>query len=109
MLILCYVYQEMLEYGKILEGAGAVVEYVPTEGKDCILLSQLGRMLLFRNRDIVRPDDIICTVDVNTFVMSERVLNPVRLNPGKKVWLMQVNLIYSVFLWIRPVSLSILN
>ena len=83
----------MLAYGQTVEAAGASVEWIPTGGDggtDCVLLSQLSRMLLFQNRGLVRPDDVVVTMDVNAFVMSKKILDPVKFNPGKKVWIMQV-------------------
>ena len=87
----------MTEYGRTLESAGASIEWVHVgdgdsgEPEACVLMSQLSRLLLYQRRDLVRPDDIILTMDVNAFVMTPKILDPIRLNPGKKVWLMQVH------------------
>ena len=90
--IILLLFQIMIEYSKTLEASGASIEWIHvTEGKtDCVLMSQLTRMLIYQNRGMVQPDDIVLTIDVNAFIMTDKILDPILFNPGKKVWIMQV-------------------
>ena len=62
----------MEAYAETLRAAGAVVEWIPAGGMDCVLKSQLVRMLAFTATDVVRPEDLVMTVDVNAFPMNDR-------------------------------------
>ncbi len=58
------------------------------DGMDCVLKSQLIRMFAF-GHEAVRPKDIVVTVDVNLFVMTERILDPIYANPDLLAWVFQ--------------------
>ena len=62
----------MEAYAETLRSAGAVVEWVRAGGMDCVLKSQLVRMLAFTATDVIRPEDLVMTVDVNAFPMNAR-------------------------------------
>ncbi len=79
----------MRMYAKTLEAAGAVVEWVPTGGMDCVLKSQLVRMLAFTSSELVRPEDLVMSVDVNTFIMNDRVLGVLEDNSDVTAWVFQ--------------------
>ena len=62
----------MEAYAETLRAAGAAVEWVRAGGMDCVLKSQLVRMLAFAASNVVGPDDLVMTVDVNAFPMNNR-------------------------------------
>ena len=64
----------MEAYAETLRAVGAVVEWVRAGGMDCVLKSQLVRMIAFAASDVVRPEDLVMTVDVNAFPMNDRYL-----------------------------------
>ena len=71
----------MEAYADTLRSAGAVVEWVRAGGMDCVLKSQLVRMLAFTASDVVRPEDLVMTVDVNAFPMNDRYWNNMQRGP----------------------------
>ena len=62
----------MEAYAETLRSAGAIVEWVRADGMDCVLKSQLVRMLAFTSTDVIHPEDLVMTVDVNAFPMNAR-------------------------------------
>lgn len=56
-----------------------------------MLASQLTRMLAFTNKDLIADDDVVMTVDVNAFVMTDKILDPILDNQDRKVWVYQVS------------------
>ena len=76
-------------YADSLRIAGATVEWVHAEeGQDCILKSQLIRLLAFRHPH-VEDEDVVLTMDVNAFVMNDKVLEPIRDFPDMQTWILQ--------------------
>ena len=63
----------MEAYADTLRAAGAVVEWVRAGAADCVLKSQLVRMLAFTAADVVGPGDLVMTVDVNAFPVNDRL------------------------------------
>lgn len=84
--------ETMLAYGEMLESAGAVVEWVRAE-MDCVLQSQLVR-LFAGEHPLVLEDDIVMTVDVNLFVMTKDILNPIFSNPRMTAWVPLYQLLF---------------
>ena len=41
--------EEMVEYGRMLERAGAVVEFIQTQGMDCPVMSLITRLVAGQN------------------------------------------------------------
>ena len=78
----------MRYYGSMLERAGAVVEWLPAGGMDCVLKSQLVRMFAVDN-EAVADTDLVITVDINLFVMTEQILSPVFSRPSMTAWVPQ--------------------
>lgn len=76
------------DYASSLENAGATVEQVPTGKIDCVLMSQLIRLFAFRHPK-VRDGDVVTTMDVNAFVMTPSILDPLREFPHLRVWVFQ--------------------
>merc|ERR1719458_1297062 len=56
---------------------------------DCVLKSQLVRMIAFAASDAVRPEDLVMTVDVNAFPMNDRIPRILRDNPNVTAWVFQ--------------------
>jgi|LakMenEpi03Aug12_release.lakeMendotaPanAssembly.Ray.scaffolds.fasta_scaffold6236718_1 hypothetical protein len=55
---------------------------------DCVLKSQLIRMFSF-GHPLVKPKDIVMTVDVNLFLMTNKILDPIYENPDLLAWIYQ--------------------
>ena len=96
--------QFMKVYGEMLERTGAVVEWVPAGGMDCVLKSQLVRWTnIFINVDSywfiyrmfasdnkhVDDNDIVVTVDINLFVMTRDILKFLYQDPDMVAWVPQ--------------------
>jgi hypothetical protein len=79
----------MEAYADTLRSAGAVVEWVRSGDMDCVLKSQLVRMLAFTSNALVLPDDLVMTVDVNAFVMNSRITRVIEDNPDVTAWVFQ--------------------
>ncbi|XP_023341269.1 uncharacterized protein LOC111711213 isoform X2 [Eurytemora carolleeae] len=80
---------ELLDYKKSLEMNGAFVYFNKTYDIPCVLSSQLTRMLAYK-LDVVSPNDVIITADVDAFVGTPHILDP--LNQTKAVWIWQYEL-----------------
>ena len=64
------------------------VEWVPEAGIDCVLKSQLIRMLAFRH-PAVADKDVVVTADVNLFVMTREILTPLMDYTDMETWILQ--------------------
>lgn len=71
---------------------GAIIEWVTTDGIDCVLMAQIVRMFAF-GHPLVKPDDVVMTVDVNLFLMTGKILDPIYENPDKLAWIYQFDVI----------------
>ncbi len=69
-------------------GLGAEIQWVATDGMDCVLKAQIIRMFAF-GHPLVKPDDVVMTVDVNLFLMTGNILDPIYENPEKLAWIYQ--------------------
>ena len=78
----------MNAYAKMLERAGAVVEWIKAGEMDCVLKSQLVR-LFAGEHPAIGEDDIVMTVDVNLFVMKRSILQPLYTAPDMVAWVPQ--------------------
>ena len=78
----------MRYYGAMLERAGAVVEWLPAGDMDCVLKSQLVRIFAVDN-EAVADTDLVITVDINLFVMTEEILSPLLSQPSMTAWVPQ--------------------
>ena len=76
-------------YEEQLKQTNVEIRWVKEGDMDCVTKSQLIRMWAFQE-PMIQEDDIIVTVDVNLFVASPKILNPIYENRHKKVW---------VFMW----------
>ena len=38
---------------------------------------------------MIQDDDVIVTADVNLFVMTPKILNPIHQNPNMKLWVLE--------------------
>ena len=67
------------------------VRWVTDDGMSCVTKSQLVRMWAFQE-SVIDSRDIVVTVDVNLFVVTSKILDPIVYeHPGKKVWVFQWN------------------
>ena len=65
------------------------VRWVKEDGMSCVTKSQLVRMWGFQE-PVIDSRDIVVTVDVNLFVVTSKILDPiVYAHPNKKVWVFQ--------------------
>ncbi len=95
-LLVQVVYVKEKTFANVLEGyaatlrqAGAVVRLVAAEeGVDCPLQSQLVRLFAFNDPE-VNDGDVVVTMDVNAFVVAEKVFSPILENPGLLAWVYQ--------------------
>ena len=72
-------------YEEQLKQTNVEIRWVEEGDLDCVTKSQLIRMWAFQEPMIDR-NDIIVTVDVNLFVVSPKILDPIYKYPDKKVW-----------------------
>ena len=78
---------ELKDYKLKLESFGVIVFLVKT-GSDikCVLKSQIIRILAYLF-PFVKSNDIIVTADVDAFVMTPEIYQPLIKMPKKKIWL----------------------
>ena len=77
----------MDNFRTILEHADIdVVRFLPSQGMDCVLKSQLQRMWAFTDPEI-SANDIIATVDANAFPVTKTILSP--LEQPNLLWIFQ--------------------
>ena len=72
-------------YEETLKQTNVEVRWVKEGDLDCVTTSQLIRMWAFQE-SMINDTDIIITVDVNLFVVSQKILDPIYKYPNKKVW-----------------------
>jgi len=78
--------QSLLQYRSELQKEGAYVYLNKTEDNvSCVLTSQIIRMLAFQ-LEVVEKDDVVITADVDAFITSDHILDPVTLS-GNVIWL----------------------
>jgi hypothetical protein len=53
-----------------------------------ISTSQLSRLFIYENL-LVKPTDIVITVDVNLFVTASHILEPIDKFPHRRAWIFQ--------------------
>jgi len=64
-----------------------------SDGLPCVLTSQLVRLMAFQKTELVGPEDIIITADVDAFIMDPEILKP--LKKKVSVWIWRYELSYS--------------
>ena len=72
-------------YEEQLKQTKAEIRWVKSDDINCVSKSQLIRMWAFQE-PMIKDDDIIINVDVNLFVATSRILDPISNNPDLKVW-----------------------
>ena len=72
-------------YEEHLRQTNVEIRWVKEGDMDCVTKSQLIRMWAFQE-PMIQEDDIIVTVDVNLFVMTPKILDPIFQYPDKKLW-----------------------
>jgi len=75
-------------YEEQLKQTNVEIRWVREDDMNCVTKSQVIRMWAFQD-PMVRDDDIIVTVDVNLFVVTPKILDPIHENPDLKVWVYQ--------------------
>ena len=84
--------KDLLEYKSRLESYGADVVIVMSDGLSCVLTSQLIRIMAQHYHPIISDDDIVITADVDAFIMTPKILEPLKRNV--KVWIWRYELSY---------------
>ena len=78
----------METYEKTLIPTGVHHKWVQAEGMDCVMKAQIVRMFAF-GHPLVQPVDIVVTVDVNFFLMTDKIFDPIYDNPNMLAWVYQ--------------------
>ena len=79
---------EMESYEKKLDSLKVHYKWVPADGMDCVLKSQLIRMFAF-GHSLVKPRDIVMTIDVDFYLMTNKIFDPIYDNPDMMAWFYQ--------------------
>lgn len=79
---------EMEAYEKKLQDIQVTYKWVHADGMDCVLKAQLIRMFAF-GHPLVQPTDIVMTVDVNMFLMTNKIFDPIYGRPDVLAWIYQ--------------------
>ena len=79
---------EMESYEKKLDAIKVHYEWVPANGMDCVLKSQLIRMFAF-GHPLVQPKDIVVAVDADFYLMTDKIFDPIYDNPDMMAWIYQ--------------------
>jgi len=72
-------------YEEHLRQTNVEIRWVQEGDMDCVTKSQLIRMWAFQE-PMIQEEDIIVTVDVNLFVVTSKILDPIFQYPNKKLW-----------------------
>ena len=75
-------------YEESLKQTNVEIRWVRDDGMNCVTKSQLARMWAFQE-SLIASDDIIVTVDVNLFVATTKILDPIHEHPNLKLWVFQ--------------------
>ena len=75
-------------YEEQLRQTNVEIRWVRDDDMNCVTKSQVIRMWAFQD-PMIRDEDIIVTADVNLFVATPKILDPIYNNPGLKVWVYQ--------------------
>jgi hypothetical protein len=75
-------------YEEQLRQTNVEIRWVRDDDMNCVTKSQVIRMWAFQD-PMIRDDDIIVTVDVNLFVATSKILDPIYDNPDLNVWVYQ--------------------
>ena len=75
-------------YEEKLKSTTVVYEWIPADDVDCVLKSQLARMFAF-GHPLVKPTDVVATVDVNMLIATDKFLDPIYTKPDMLAWIFQ--------------------
>ena len=75
-------------YERQLKQTNVEIRWVPADDINCVTKSQLIRLWAFQE-PMISEDDIIVTVDVNLFVTSRIILDPIYQHPDLQIWVPQ--------------------
>merc|ERR550539_510273 len=75
-------------YEEQLKQTNVEIRWVKAGDMSCVTKSQVIRMWAFQE-PLINDNDIIITVDVNLFVVTNKVLDPIYQNPSLKLWVFQ--------------------
>ena len=81
---------KLIHYKVELEKIGCLVKLFPSGDIDCVLKSQVIRLLAFKLPE-VSADDLVMTSDVDAFVMTSDIMRPILLL-DKKIWIYRYQL-----------------
>ena len=75
-------------YEEQLKQTNVEIRWVKAGDMSCVTKSQVIRMWAFQE-PLINDNDIIITVDVNLFVVTNKILDPIYQNPSLKLWVFQ--------------------
>ena len=75
-------------YEEQLKQMNVEIRWVAEDDINCVTKSQLIRLWAFQE-PMIHDDDIIITVDVNLFVTTRKILDPIYENQDMKIWVFQ--------------------
>lgn len=86
---------ELRSYQSQLESHGVLVKLVPAQTMDCVLKAQLIRILVFDLPE-VSPEDVVLTADVDAFIMTPKMVLPIKALRRKQIWIYRYALTFDM-------------
>ena len=81
-------------YEDQLKQINVEVRWVMSQGMSCVTKSQIIRMWAFQD-PMINDNDVVVTADVDLYVLTPKILDPIDKHPELKVWLFQYD--YTAF------------
>ena len=78
--------QELLEFKTRLTKLGADVALTTSSELPCVLTSQLVRLVTHHYHPVIKDDDIIITADVDAFITTPDILQPLENDASIWIW-----------------------
>ena len=75
-----------MEYKKRLTKLGADVALTASSELPCVLTSQLVRLVTHHYHPLIKDDDIIITADVDAFITTPDILQPLENDASIWIW-----------------------
>ena len=75
-------------YEDQLRQTNVEIRWAMSEDMDCVTKSQIIRMWAFQDH-MIEDNDVVITADVDLYVMTPKILDPIYEHPDLKVWLFQ--------------------
>ena len=75
-------------YEDQLRQTNVEIRWAMSDDMDCVTKSQIIRMWAFQDH-MIDDNDVVITADVDLYVMTPKILDPIHEHPDVKVWLFQ--------------------